>query len=217
MRIDGKFSPSAVSGDTILDYFAPCPIEQIRWRSADEARAAGVSKTRVAKLLKLENRPAGNRPCYGRGSIVMCSGHQLLTADIADALANGYCWPWDRGAPIPHLAIPNRYDKAVAKLLDRYEQSSPHMREWLRLARREGEHDTLKALIRLVVRIDENGAFTWGVSPHDSKPQGHAIEGAMLSAPRGRYLTLTGVAFLFDDVNHMLLHGFWPWEAPAWD
>jgi hypothetical protein len=202
MRINGKFSPSTVNGDALLDYFSPCPVEQVRWRSADEARAAGVSKARIVKLLKLENRPAGNRPCYGRGAIVMCSGHQLLTADIADALTHGYCWPWHRGASTPYLAIPGRFDKAVTKLLHRYEQS---------------EHDALKAIIRLVVRIDENGAFTWGVSPHDSKPRGHAIEGAMLSAPRGRYLTIAGVAFLFDDVKYMLLNGFWPWEAPAWD
>lgn len=217
MRIDGKFSPSAVSGDALLDYFAPCPIEQVRWRSADDALNSGMSKNRVIKLKRLDAKPAGSRLCYGRGAIVMCSGHQLLTADIADAMANGYCWPWDRGAPMPHLEAPTRYRNSIARMLETYGRGNSNVRQWLQLARHGGEHEMLKALVRLVARIDKNGAFTWGVSPHDSKPQGHAIEGAMLSAPRGRYLTIEGVAFLFDDVKHLLLQGFWPWEAPAWD
>lgn len=203
MRIDGKFSPSAVSGDALLDYFAPCPIEQIRWRSADEARAAGVSKTRVAKLLKLENRPAGNRPCYGRGAIVMCSGHQLLTADIADALASGYAWPWDRGAPLGSCALPARYFGAVNALLARYDVPSSYpAREAVRVI----------VALRKAVEIRPDGAFAWLTQPHDSKPAGSLIEGSALSAPRGRFFTTEKLAFLFDDVRFAFEHGRWPWE-----
>ena len=201
------FTPSPVTNENLLDYFALCPVEGVRWRTVDEGRAAGMSKARLAKLAKLDGRPAGNRLCYGRGAIVMCSGHQLLTVDIRAALENGYFWPWDIGAPLGHCTTPPRYTKSVPELLTRYGLKLDHV---------NSQDGLVRHALHLAVKLD-HGALTWRTSPHESKPEGSHIAGTPLSAPRGRFLSIERVAFLFDDVKHLFLNNRWPWEADLWD
>lgn len=209
-----SYEPKPIVSDALLDLFSVDQAEQIRWRSADDARAAGLAPSRVAKLARMLERPAGSRPCYGRGAIVMCSGHQLLTVDIADALANGYAWPWERGAALGSCGLPARYSGAINALLARYDVPSSYpAREAVRVI----------VALRKAVEIHPDGAFAWLTQPHDSKPAGSLVEGSALSAPRGRFFTTEKLAFLFDDVRFAFDHGRWPWEPEndcfsiAWD
>lgn len=197
------YEPKPIVGDALLDLFSVDPAEHIRWRSADDAKAAGLAPSRVAKLARMLERPAGSRPCYGRGAIVMCSGHQLLTVDILDALASGYVWPWDRGAPLGSCGLPARYSGAVGALLERYSVPNGYpARESIRVI----------VALRKAVEIRPDGAFAWLTQPHDTKPAGSLVEGSALSAPRGRFFTTEKLAFLFDDVRFAFDHGRWPWE-----
>lgn len=54
--------------------------------------------------------------------------------------------------------------------------------------------------------------LVWAVERHPSRPIGSPVQGALLSGPRGRFVSSGDLAWLMSDVVHALREGAWPWD-----
>lgn len=166
-----------------LDLFAFNGCGRIRWISVAESAALDARGRRKVARLPLAGELAGGKMVHGRGRLVSCRGHRLITGDIASALRRdhvGVDWPWQAGA-LP-AAMP----------LDMLDRDAADM-----------------ATSSWYVRTD--GALAWARSPHVDHPVGSIVAGTVVAG--GRVVVSTrSVGFLVDDVKYLLTHGRWPWE-----
>ena len=166
-----------------LDLFAFSACGRIRWISAAEGTALGARERRKLARLPLAGELAGGKLVHGRGRLISCRGHRIISGDIAAALRRehlGVDWPWEAGAPpacMP-LDLPDRDALDLASST------------WC-------------------VRPD--GALAWARSPHAEHPVGSIVAGTTVAG--GRVVVSTrAVGYLADDIKHALTHGRWPWE-----
>lgn len=66
------------------------------------------------------------------------------------------------------------------------------------------------ALVSSTWLLDGASLF-WKENVHDDLKAGDPVAGALLSGPRGRFVSTKGVSFLMQDVIHYLHEGKWPW------
>ncbi len=182
----------------VLNLFSLTDDGRVRWRHVNDCTSLDAAPVR-RKLKRMHDAVAGaiagSRPVHGRGRLVMCSGHVIITGDIAAAIrgdTDGYDWPWQAGISPAHI------------LTGPPDSLSPDVTD-----------DTAARLARSMWGL-ERDTLIWRTSPHRDKPAGSTVAGSTVAG--GRVIVTTQrVSFWIDDVKHLLLHGFWPWEAPAWD
>lgn len=171
-----------------LDLFALTDDGRIRWISEHEGAALGPRDRRKLARLPVAGEIAGGKIVHGRGRLVSCRGHRIISGDIASAIRRdwiGHDWPWQAGKP-----------PAVMPL----EMS-----------------DTVAAEIaRAAWCIRPDGAVAWARSPHPDHPAGSVVTGAKTAGDR-TIISTKSIGFLVDDVKHLFLNNKWPWEADLWD
>lgn len=59
----------------------------------------------------------------------------------------------------------------------------------------------------------DGATLLWKEDVHDDLKAGDPVAGALLSGPRGRYVTTKGNAYMMLDVVHYLHEGHWPWAG----